>query len=128
MATIKKNETPSTEETDLHALGPYGMFCPIHPDLRVVPSYFCPVTGDKVEAVLPHVGDADPPLPCSYHPKEKEGTRCGAPTIQIMVGGGLEGMWYLPICPDCAAEATIEGTHFIFAHRFGAMPEDMPLS
>lgn len=109
-----------------------GLRCPDHdhPDKPVVtvPEYRCPVDNAIVKAIPPHLIDDDPPMPCAYHPPEKKGLRCGKPTVQMMVGGGLNGMWFLAICPECASLASIEGITFIFAHRFGSSELDLPIS
>lgn len=124
-----ETESPTIEETDPHAPGPYGMKCPEHPEnFLPAPVYTCPVTNEVVTASLPHVAKDDPPFPCAYHPKDLDGARCGKPTVQAMVGGGMDGMWFLFICSDCAVEATMAGANYIYAHRFGAMDHDMPIS
>lgn len=73
---------------------------------------------------LPYASLDDPPYNCGWHLDSKKGFRCGAETTLILIGASVNsGMFYIPICNSCAADAMISNRGSV-AHRYGDAPSD----
>lgn len=77
-----------------------------------------------IDPDLPYASVEDPHYRCGWHLDTKQGHRCGADTTLILIGATVEsGMFYIPICTECSAEALINNAGSV-AHRYGESPAD----
>lgn len=78
----------------------------------------------EIDPDLPYASVEDPPYRCGWHLDSKQGHRCGAGTTLILIGAAVDsGMFYIPICSECSAEALINNSGSV-AHRYGESPAD----
>jgi hypothetical protein len=78
----------------------------------------------EIDPDLPYASAEDPPYRCGWHLDAKQGHRCGNDTTLILIGASVEsGMFFIPICSGCAAEAVLNNSGTV-AHRYGDAPSD----